>query len=143
MRARLKRFDLNRSEIARMAVGPEVHRVCREVAEVGKRFAERIAPRSAETDNEDHEHYADQFVLIDVLVTDVGDPPMARRGVHLANLSPKAKLIEVGATHKAGDGTARGFLVLHRTAESLGSGFDARHQPRSRKRRARMRRRYR
>ncbi|MGC4886699.1 hypothetical protein [Micromonospora sp. DT227] len=140
MRVRFKGFQLNKPEIARMAVGPEVHRVCRQVGQSGKRFAERIAPRSAETKDKDHEHYADQFVLIDVLVTDIGDPPMARRGVHLANLSPKAKLIEVGATHRAGDGEARGFLVLHRTAEHLGS-FDGRRHPRSIARRAARRRR--
>lgn len=137
--ARLISFELNREGIAAMAIGPEVHRVCRDVAQMGKGFAEKIAPRS-KTDNEDHEHYAEQFVLIDVLVTDVGDPPMARRGVHLANLSPKAKLIEVGATHSAGGASVKGYRVMHRTVEWLG-GFGG--PRRSRSVRRRMRRRYR
>ncbi|MFG1872150.1 hypothetical protein [Micromonospora arborensis] len=135
--ARLARFDLNREGIAAIAVGPEVHRVCREVAQLGKGFAERIAPRSG-IETEDHEHYQDQFLIVDVLVTDVGDPPMARRGVHLANLSPKAKLIEVGAANSgAGE---RGYRVMHRTVEWLGSFGGPR---RSRSVRRRMRRRYR
>lgn len=108
-------FELNRKEIARCAVGPELRASCNEV--VIRRalpFAVSIAPLS----DRDHPHYKGLFAVVDVKTglppEPIGKPfPMLRWATRLYNLARHATIVEVG------DGRRGGHRVLTRTLARL------------------------
>lgn len=86
-------FDMDYSGIAKVAVGPELKAVCHHIVAVkALPYAKSISPRSRAK----HPHYQDMFEVEDLLVEEIGKPPMVRVGTRLVNTSEHAIIVEVG-----------------------------------------------
>lgn len=108
-------FEMNREEIARCAVGPDLRDACNQV--VVRRalpYALSISPVS----DRDHPHYVGQFAVVDVLTglppEKIGKIPMLRVATRLYNLAVHAAIVEVGDGHGQ-----QGHYVLTRTLNHL------------------------
>jgi hypothetical protein len=104
-------FDYNFTGMARCAVGPELHRAVDDVTRNALGFAELIAPS-------DSPEYQAGFrsgvrVIPDFPDRSGADPPMARWGGYVQNVSNEAIAVEVGAKN------TRRYKVLGKTLEWL------------------------
>lgn len=118
-------YDPSKSGIAALAVGPRLMATVLEVATVrAMPYAKAISPRSGRSrrreDGEPVLHYQDAFIVEPGTVHDIGHPPMVRAAARLINLSPHAKLVEVGTA------TSPKYRVLARTLDHLNGANPAR-----------------
>jgi hypothetical protein len=105
-------FQMDRSGIAQIAMGPKLLAAVLDLAETkAKPYAESISPRS---DRDDHVHYADSFVVVPGTAWIAA---MRRVAARLYNTAPHAAAVEWG---NAGV-NARGHRVLGRTLDHLNS----------------------
>ncbi|MFG3710887.1 hypothetical protein [Micromonospora sp. NPDC047730] len=121
MPAFLLRFNLNRSEVERIAVGSECRQMVRQHGEMAKAYAEGLASEIySGADDDDGIHYRDSFEL-DVLTVHGITPewPMSRAGSRLWNSAPHAGAIEFG--YQGLFTRAEGQEVLGRTLDFLWS----------------------
>jgi hypothetical protein len=108
---RMTRFDYNYAGMARCAVGPELHRAIADMTRNALGFAELIAP----SDSQEYSagFRSDVRVIPDFPDRRGSDPPMARWGGYVQNVSSDAIAVEIGAKG------ARRHKVLGRTLQWL------------------------
>lgn len=104
-------FDYNYSGMARCAVGPELRSAVDDMTRNALAYAELISP-------DDSSEYEAGFrsgvrVIPDFPDRLGGDPPMARWGGYVQNISKDAVIVEIGAK------ATRRYRVLGRTLEWL------------------------
>jgi hypothetical protein len=104
-------FDFNPAGIARCAVGPELRYAVSDVTRNALEFAQLIAP--SDTTGYQNGFRSGVEIIPDFPNRQGGDPPMARWGGHVQNISSAAIVVEVGAQK------TRPYRVLGRTLEWL------------------------
>ncbi len=108
-------FDMNYPGIAHYALTSNAHAdALADLVETGRDYAESISPRSPRR-TDDEAHYADSWTVTPYIETRVGDPPFPRGAYILANLSPRATLVEFG------NGTAAdpGHRIFEKTLDYM------------------------
>lgn len=105
-RVRVRRFDMNRSEMERCASGVELRKEVTKIAQSAKTFAESTSP-------EGFEGYEFQFEVDVEVVPDIPfrrqGEPMERVSAFLVNQSRLATLVEVGGKY------SEDYRILRRT----------------------------
>lgn len=84
------RFVLDKEGIAACAVGPELRHAVHDIAATALPFAELFSPVGESGE------YVRSWEIVDTVVTDIGEPPMARVAAQLANTADHAIIVEVG-----------------------------------------------
>lgn len=105
-------YKPNPEWIAKMAIGPEIRSVLREVAEKGQGIAEGLAQDFKITGD-----YAGSFQVRDETIAWTGKYPGPRAAEQLVNTSDHAVAVEFGNEH-----VPRPHHVLGRTAAALHDG---------------------
>lgn len=109
-------YDPDRKSMARLAVSPVLAGELMKLARGAKTFAVAISPSSkgkSRRGDAPKVHYKDAFILVPGTVHDIGHPPMIRAAVRLINMSPQAKIVEVGTS------TSPKYEVLKKTLDHL------------------------
>ncbi len=106
-------YDPDKKGMARCAVGKELKGELLKLAGEAMKYAVSISPPRSRSKNKQKVHYRDSFVLRRGLVHDIGHPPMIRAAVRLMNLSPQAKIVEVGTERSPK------YEVLQKTLDHL------------------------
>lgn len=109
-RARLVRFDLNRSEIQRCASGPELRAAVTTIASQAKPYAEATSPEGFE--GYEYQFEVDVEVVPDIPFRKRGEP-MERVSAFLVNQSRLAVLVEVGSK------SSEPYRILTRTLKLI------------------------
>lgn len=93
-KVRLRRLDVNRSELQRCASGFELRAAVTKIANEAKAFAESISPEGFE--GYEHQFEVDVEVVPDIPYRREGEP-MERVSAFLVNQARTAVLVEVGS----------------------------------------------
>ena len=104
-------FKPDYEALGRFLAGEEMQADMKTRANKMKEFAQGIAPRDADTD-EEAEHYADKFEVKGGVTTDHGHKPRAY--ADLRNTSDHAEYVEFG------NGKTRGHHVLLKSLDAAG-----------------------
>ena len=105
-KVRVRRFDMNRSEIERCASGPELRREVTGIARQAMAFAESTSPEGFE--GYEFQFEVDVDVVPDIPFRRQGEP-MERVSAFLVNQSRLAVLVEVGGRY------SEDYRILRRT----------------------------
>lgn len=105
-------YDPDKKGMARCAVGKELKGELLKLAAEAMKHAVSISPPRSQG-KKVKVHYRDSFVLKRGLVHDIGHPPMIRAAVRLMNVSPQAKIVEVGTSR------SQKYEVLQKTLDHL------------------------